>query len=447
MKIKMPPSVNMVIDSLHAKGFEAYAVGGCVRDTILARKPDDWDITTSASPQQVKEIFDHTVDTGLEHGTVTVLVGNGAHEVTTYRIDGEYEDGRHPKEVVFTSSLAEDLRRRDFTINAMAYNNEEGLVDLFDGIRDLQRKVIRCVGNPTERFQEDALRILRALRFSAQLGFKIDPATLDAIIALAPTLKKISAERIRVELNKILVSKRPEYMEAVYETGITGIVLPEFDELMKTPQNNPHHCYNVGEHTIAALQQVPADPVLRWTMLLHDIAKPVCHTTDANGIDHFKGHAQVGENMAKEILRRLKFDNDTIHQVKTLILWHDCRMTPKKTVIRRILNKIGPELFEKLMVVQKADTMAKSMYQREEKMERIEQVNACLKEILADGDCYTLKTLALSGKDLMELGVRKGPKIGEYLQAALEEVMKDPKKNTKEYLTAYVKTMVERDFQ
>ena len=319
MKIKMPPSVNMVIDSLHAKGFEAYAVGGCVRDTILAREPDDWDITTSASPQQVKEIFDRTVDTGLEHGTVTVLAGSGAHEVTTYRIDGEYEDGRHPKEVVFTSSLAEDLRRRDFTINAMAYNNEEGLVDLFDGIRDLQRKVIRCVGNPTERFSEDALRILRALRFSAQLGFKLDPVTLDAIIALAPTLEKISAERIRVELNKLLISKRPEYMEAVYEAGITKIVLPEFDELMKTPQNNPHHCYNVGEHTIAALQHVPADPILRWTMLLHDIAKPACRTTDEAGIDHFKGHAPAGEKMAKAVLRRLKFDNETIRQVAALI--------------------------------------------------------------------------------------------------------------------------------
>ena len=402
MKIKMPPSVNMVIDSLHAKGFEAYAVGGCVRDTILAREPDDWDITTSASPQQVKEIFDRTVDTGLEHGTVTVLAGSGAHEVTTYRIDGEYEDGRHPKEVVFTSSLAEDLRRRDFTINAMAYNNEEGLVDLFDGIRDLQRKVIRCVGNPTERFSEDALRILRALRFSAQLGFKLDPATLDAIIALAPTLEKISAERIRVELNKLLISKRPEYMEAVYEAGITKIVLPEFDELMKTPQNNPHHCYNVGEHTIAALQHVPADP----------------------------------------ILRRLKFDNETIRQVAALIRWHDCRMAPEKPVIRRILNKLSPELFEKLMIVQEADTMAKSLYQREKTLERIGKVRECVREILDNGDCFTLKTLAVSGKDLMEFGVPKGPKIGECLNAALEEVMKDPAKNTKEYLTEYVKTLL-----
>ena len=437
MKIKMPPSVNMVIDSLHAKGFEAYAVGGCVRDTILAREPDDWDITTSASPQQVKEIFDRTVDTGLEHGTVTVLAGSGAHEVTTYRIDGEYEDGRHPKEVVFTSSLAEDLRRRDFTINAMAYNNEEGLVDLFDGIRDLQRKVIRCVGNPTERFSEDALRILRALRFSAQLGFKLDPATLDAIIALAPTLEKISAERIRVELNKLLISKRPEYMEAVYEAGITKIVLPEFDELMKTPQNNPHHCYNVGEHTIAALQHVPADPILRWTMLLHDIAKPACRTTDEAGIDHFKGHAPAGEKMAKAILRRLKFDNETIRQVAALIRWHDCRMAPEKPVIRRILNKLGPELFEKLMIVQEADTMAKSLYQREKTLERIGKVRECVREILDNGDCFTLKTLAVSGKDLMELGVPKGPKIGECLNAALEEVMKDPAKNTKEYLTEY----------
>ena len=411
MKIKMPPSVNMVIDSLHAKGFEAYAVGGCVRDTILAREPDDWDITTSASPQQVKEIFDRTVDTGLEHGTVTVLAGSGAHEVTTYRIDGEYEDGRHPKEVVFTSSLAEDLRRRDFTINAMAYNNEEGLVDLFDGIRDLQRKVIRCVGNPTERFSEDALRILRALRFSAQLGFKLDPATLDAIIALAPTLEKISAERIRVEL-------------------------------MKTPQNNPHHCYNVGEHTIAALQHVPADPILRWTMLLHDIAKPACRTTDEAGIDHFKGHAPAGEKMAKAILRRLKFDNETIRQVAALIRWHDCRMAPEKPVIRRILNKLGPELFGKLMIVQEADTMAKSLYQREETLERIGKVRECVREILDNGDCFTLKTLAVSGKDLMELGVPKGPKIGECLNAALEEVMKDPAKNTKEYLTEYVKTLL-----
>ena len=284
-KISLPAKVARILNTLGEHGYEAYAVGGCVRDSLLGRTPQDWDITTSARPEQVKALFRHTIDTGIQHGTVTVMLEHEGFEVTTYRIDGEYEDARHPKEVAFTANLLEDLKRRDFTINAMAYNNEEGLVDLFDGIRDLQRKVIRCVGNPTERFSEDALRILRALRFSAQLGFKLDPATLDAIIALAPTLEKISAERIRVELNKLLISKRPEYMEAVYEAGITKIVLPEFDELMKTPQNNPPHCYNVGEHTIAALQHVPADPILRWTMLLHDIAKPACRTTDEAGID------------------------------------------------------------------------------------------------------------------------------------------------------------------
>ena len=368
----MPPSVNMVIDSLHAKGFEAYAVGGCVRDTILAREPDDWDITTSASPQQVKEIFDRTVDTGLEHGTVTVLAGSGAHEVTTYRIDGEYEDGRHPKEVVFTSSLAEDLRRRDFTINAMAYNNEEGLVDLFDGIRDLQRKVIRCVGNPTERFSEDALRILRALRFSAQLGFKLDPATLDAIIALAPTLEKISAERIRVELNKLLISKRPEYMEAVYEAGITKIVLPEFDELMKTPQNNPHHCYNVGEHTIAALQHVPADPILRWTMLLHDIAKPVTKRYDAKLGWTFHNHNYVGAKMIPGIFRRMKLPmNEKMKFVQKMVELH---MRPIALVedevtdsaVRRLLFDAGDDI-DSLMLLCEADITSKN----QEKVRRI----------------------------------------------------------------------------
>lgn len=444
MKIKMPPSVVMVLDVLHAKGYEAYAVGGCVRDTVLGRVPDDWDITTSAEPEQVKAIFDRTVDTGLAHGTVTVLVGSHAHEVTTYRIDGEYEDGRHPKEVQFTKSLAEDLKRRDFTINAMAYNQEEGLVDLFGGMQDLQKKRIRCVGNPKERFGEDALRILRALRFSAQLGFGIEKETWEAISLLASTLQKISAERIRVELNKLLLSARPEYMEAVYETGITKIVLPEFDRMMETPQNNPHHCYGVGEHALASLSFVPADSILRWTMLLHDIGKPDCHTTDADGIDHFKGHAQVGEKIAKTILRRLKFDNETIRQVSTLILWHDVRMQPEKAVVRKIMSKIGPELFEKLMQVQYADTMAKSTYKREQKLERIEKVRVCAKEILEDGDCISLKTLAVTGKDLMGAGCPAGPKIGKCLNLALEIVLEDPKKNEKACLMQLLKPELER---
>ena len=423
-----------------------FVIGGYVRDIFLDRPSKDIDIVTLGSGIELAEAVTTKLgkrahlSTFRNFGTAQVKYRGTEVEFVGARKESYQRDSRKP--IVEDGTLEDDQNRRDFTINAMAYNNEEGLVDLFDGIGDLQRKVIRCVGNPTERFSEDALRILRALRFSAQLGFKLDPATLDAIIALAPTLEKISAERIRVELNKLLISKRPEYMEAVYEAGITKIVLPEFDELMKTPQNNPHHCYNVGEHTIAALQHVPADPILRWTMLLHDIAKPACRTTDEAGIDHFKGHAPAGEKMAKAILRRLKFDNETIRQVAALIRWHDCRMAPEKPVIRRILNKLGPELFGKLMIVQEADTMAKSLYLREETLERIGKVRECVREILDNGDCFTLKTLAVSGKDLMELGVPKGPKIGECLNAALEEVMKDPAKNTKEYLTEYVKTLL-----
>ena len=442
--MSIPKYVSDVLNRLEENGFSAYVVGGCVRDYLLGRPINDFDVATSALPEEMLEIFKDykTVDNGIKHGTVAVVSENKLVEVTTFRSDGTYTDSRRPDSVSFERNIEEDLARRDFTINAMAYRKSEGIIDLYGGQEDLKNRLIRCVGNPTERFSEDALRILRALRFSAQLGFKLDPATLDAIIALAPTLEKISAERIRVELNKLLISKRPEYMEAVYEAGITKIVLPEFDELMKTPQNNPHHCYNVGEHTIAALQHVPADPILRWTMLLHDIAKPACRTTDEAGIDHFKGHAPAGEKMAKAILRRLKFDNETIRQVAALIRWHDCRMAPEKPVIRRILNKLSPELFEKLMIVQEADTMAKSLYQREKTLERIGKVRECVREILDNGDCFTLKTLAVSGKDLMEFGVPKGPKIGECLNAALEEVMKDPAKNTKEYLTEYVKTLL-----
>ncbi|MCI5649275.1 MAG: HDIG domain-containing protein [Fusicatenibacter sp.] len=444
MKMKLPASVKMVIDSLIARGYEAYAVGGCVRDSVLGRIPDDWDITTSAPPDQVKAIFSRTVDTGLAHGTVTVLVGSHSHEVTTYRIDGEYEDGRHPKDVLFTSNLAEDLRRRDFTINAMAYNDEEGLVDLFGGISDLQRKVIRCVGDPMERFGEDALRILRALRFSAQLGFSIDRVTMDAIVRLSPTLEKISAERIRVELTKLLLSACPEYMQAVYEAGITSVVLPEFDAMMDTPQHNPHHCYYVGEHTLESLRYVPSDPVLRWTMLLHDIGKPSCHTTDAQGVDHFKGHGLKGEKMAEMILKRLRFDNETIRQVTTLIRWHDCRMEPVGKTVRRILNKIGPDLFEKLMQVQYADAMAQSLYHREEKIQRINRVRACGEEILAKGECCSLKTMDLTGRDLIALGCPPGPRVGEYLNLALEQVLDDPGKNQKEYLIDFLRPLIDQ---
>lgn len=443
LKIKLPASVKMVIDSLEARGYEAYAVGGCIRDSILGRVPDDWDITTSATPYEVKNVFQRTVDTGLKHGTVTVLAGSHAHEVTTYRIDGEYEDSRHPKSVEFTRNLEEDLRRRDFTINAMAYNDHAGLVDLYGGMRDLQRKEIRCVGNAEERFQEDALRILRAFRFSAQLGFEIEEETEKAAAKLAATLDRISEERIAVELTKLLLSDRPGYLRRAWETGITAVILPEFDRMMETEQNNPHHCRNVGEHTLESLSHVPAERVLRWTMLLHDIGKPFCRTTDENGVDHFRGHGKAGVELTGKILRRLKFDNDTIRQAMVLVRWHDCRMRPEERVVRRIMNRISPELFEKLMQVQYADTMAQSLYRREEKLERIRKVQETGRKILEEKQCISQKDLKLNGRDLLAMGVKPGPMMGEILKAALREVLDEPARNDAVILKRFAKGYLE----
>lgn len=267
MIIQLPEDVRFIIHTLQDAGHEAYAVGGCVRDSLLSRTPDDWDITTSARPEETKKLFRRTIDTGIQHGTVTVMLKKNGYEVTTYRVDGEYEDGRHPKEVIFTANLIEDLKRRDFTINAMAYNEESGLVDAFTGKKDLEEGIIRCVGDADERFTEDALRIMRAVRFSAQLGFSMEDKTKAAIRGHAENLRKVSAERIQTELTKLVTSPHPEYLRSAWETGITAVFLPEFDRLMRTPQNNPHHCLNVGEHTLRAMQAVRPDKILRLTML------------------------------------------------------------------------------------------------------------------------------------------------------------------------------------
>lgn len=283
MHIYLPDKVKKIIETIESGGYEAYAVGGCVRDSILGRVPDDWDITTSASPQEIKNLFRRTVDTGILHGTVTVIMEREGFEVTTYRIDGEYEDSRHPKEVTFTSNLTEDLKRRDFTINAMAYNDREGLVDAFGGIEDMKARLIRCVGDPRERFGEDALRMMRAVRFSAQLGYGMEERTKAAVKEMAENLRNISAERIQTELVKLLTSPRPEDLRICYETGITRVILPEFDRCMETEQENPHHCYTVGEHILHSLNGVKADKALRFAMLFHDIGKPETKFTDEKG--------------------------------------------------------------------------------------------------------------------------------------------------------------------
>ena len=439
MKINLPEKVLMIINNLQLHGYEAYAVGGCVRDSILARRPEDWDITTSAKPEEIKKLFRRTVDTGIEHGTVTVILGKDSYEVTTYRIDGTYEDGRHPTEVRFTDNLKEDLQRRDFTINAMAYNDDVRLVDVFGGMQDLNHHLIRCVGDPVKRFSEDALRILRAVRFSAQLNFPIEKKTAEAVKEMVPSLGRISAERIQAELVKLLVSAHPERIQDACELGITKVILPEWDAMTGVEQNTPHHKYDVAQHTLRAMKNVKRDKVLRLTMLFHDMGKPEAKTTDEAGRDHFKGHALISEEIARRVMRRLKFDNDTIRKVTRLVCYHDYRMEATPKNVRRAMNRIGVELFPYYLAVRLADVKAQSPYRKREKIENIVAVRVLYQKILLEDQCVTLRQLAVSGRDLMDLGMSPGREMGNMLSELLEYVIDDPERNRKDILCDYVK--------
>ncbi|MBR1876254.1 MAG: CCA tRNA nucleotidyltransferase [Lachnospiraceae bacterium] len=470
MRFSLPEKVNQVINGLKNAGFEAYAVGGCVRDLLLGRVPDDWDITTSATPTEVKGIFRRTFDTGIEHGTVTVMLGNDHFEVTTYRLDGKYSDNRHPDGVTFTRSLKEDLKRRDFTINALAYNEEDGIKDEFSGMEDLKNGIIRAVGDPSERFKEDALRILRAFRFSAQLDFRIEEKTCLAAVELKENLKNISAERIQTEFTKLICSDHPEKIRQLYETGITGIILPEIDICFKTDQKNKHHMYNVGEHIMQALiadagdihkreaeyvsedkwqeflsttdaldreckiEDARAKKYIRYALLFHDMGKPDCMTEDENGSRHFKGHALRSAEIAKDILNRLKVDNEMRHAVCELVKYHDYRPELSKKAVRRAMSRTGRDIYRLLIPIRLADTLAQSSYKRAEKLDYEKGVMQAYMDIVKDGECVTVKELAVNGSDLIEHGIKEGPAIGKKLSDLLELVLENPECNTKEYL-------------
>ncbi len=456
MKFHIPSKVNDIIRELMDHGYEAYAVGGCVRDMVLGREPEDWDITTSATPNEVKRIFRRTVDTGIVHGTVTVLLDKDHYEVTTYRLDGEYEDNRHPRQVEFTSSLTEDLKRRDFTINAMAYNEKEGVIDLFGGMEDLEQRIIRCVGSGEERFSEDALRILRAIRFSAQLGFAIEEQTLRAIKEKAGNLRSISAERIRAELTKLLISDHPDRLKLLYETGITRVILPEFDAMMATEQKNMHHVYSVGEHTIHAVSEVGGRLeekhfplreriILRWTMLLHDVEKPGTVTMGKDGQNHFYGHQEKGAATARLILRRLKFDNDTIDSVVHLVRWHDYRFVLTPAGMRKAAAGIGKEYMELLFEVNRADTSAKNPEHTKEKFQRLAAARSLYREIVEKQECVSQKELKINGKDLISIGMKPGRELGRMLDYLLSEVLEKPSLNQYETLLALAEKRMKKD--
>ena len=448
MRIELPKQVKQIIDTLQSQGYEAYAVGGCVRDAMLGREPQDWDITTSALPKQVKALFRRTIDTGIQHGTVTVLLDKEGFEVTTYRVDGKYEDGRHPTEVSFTASLSEDLKRRDFTINAMAYNETEGLVDLFHGAEDLEQGVIRCVSVAKERFSEDALRILRAFRFSAQLDFTIEDETLTAARELADTLRKISAERIYAELTKLLVSDHPERLLTAYECGVTKVILPEFDRMCETEQNHPAHYTDVGRHSLDTVCFIRRDTeygddsgftaeefrYLRLAALLHDVGKPGGRTTDDEGVDHFRGHAEAGADAVKKILRRLKSDNATIDTVSRLVRWHTYPFVAEERPLRRAMHKIGGDLFPLLFELRKADLKAHAEPYRTEGPETLHMVWNVYLGIKQREECTSLKDLAVNGSDLIAAGFAPGKELGEILNQLLLLVIEEPQKNTKDML-------------
>lgn len=438
MKIDIPRDAEIIINTLNENGYEAYVVGGCVRDSLLNRVPGDWDITTSAKPEEVKRLFHKTIDTGIQHGTVTVRMHGESYEVTTYRIDGEYEDNRHPKNVTYTSELCEDLMRRDFTINAMAYCPSQGLIDIFGGVDDLNNKIIRCVGNASERFDEDALRTLRAIRFAGQLGFDIEQGTYDAICTHAGNIANVSAERIRVELTKLIESPGSDRIRLISETGLAGIFFPELTVMFNTAQNNPHHKYSVGEHAIKVIEGVrnyytgndDRDyKILCWSALLHDVAKPACKKSGDDGIDHFYGHPQLGMEMAEDILKRLKFDNYTIGMVKRLVQYHDYRFDNSIRNLRRFLSKAGADIMPLLIVLMRADVYGQSEYKAVEKLEHINAAWKNYEDIIESEAAVTIKELKINGNDLMKIGVKRGKVMGEVLKMLLEKVIDEPSLN------------------
>ena len=433
--IKMPESAAMIIGRLSMNGYKAYAVGGCIRDSIMGKIPYDWDICTSALPEEVLEVLGekNIVENGLKHGTVTVHIDGENYEITTFRTDGEYLDNRHPENVTFVRDLKEDLSRRDFTMNSLAYNDSEELIDIFGGENDINDGIIRCVGNPDKRFGEDALRILRALRFSSQLGFSIEENTSISIHKNAELLKNISAERIMTEFTKILMGQNVEEVLLNY-SDVIAVFIPEIKEMFGFEHHNPHHVYDVWKHTVKAVACVKNERVLRLTAFFHDIGKPKTFTIDNAGKGHFHGHPEVSGKMANEILKRLKTDNRTISEVCLLIKLHDLRPKPDAKNVRRLMYETGSESFPLLMEIKRADSLAQNPETHEYKLEYIRKLEEIYKQELEKKSAFNLKTLAVNGKDIINIGVRDGRKIGMILEFLLDRVIDGDMENDRQLL-------------
>lgn len=408
--IEVPDSVLFILDGLEKSGHEAYMVGGCVRDSIMRRKPNDYDICTSATPDEIIKAFPHEeiVPIGLQYGTVTIVINHEPFEVTTYRIDGEYSDNRRPDSVQFTDNLIYDLSRRDFTINAMAYSPKIGLVDLFGGLDDIKNKVIRCVGSVEERFKEDALRILRAIRFEAQFGFNTDYEIWEQIHVLIVNIINVSIERINNEFVKIMTSENPGIIIYKY-IEIFEFFIPEILDIEGFNQNNSYHEFDVFIHTIRALRHCKSnDLVTRLALFLHDFGKPHCYQDGDDGYRHFKGHGKVSADMTDTIMKRMKFDNDTRNKVVQLVYYHDATFEEGKKYVKRWLNKIGEEQFRRLIDVRKADIKGHKRIWEQERVDKMNRILSLLEEVLEEESCFTMKDLAVNGDDLIEIGYEPG---------------------------------------
>lgn len=447
MEIHIPTGARKIIARMEQHGYEAYIVGGCVRDSLMGKRPSDWDICTSARAEEMMALFEdkRVIPTGIQHGTLTILAEDGAYEVTTFRIDGEYLDHRHPKSVAFTRELAEDLSRRDFTINAMAWHPERGLIDLFGGVEDLRDRLVRAVGDPVQRFNEDGLRMLRMVRFATVLDFDYDPATYDAVRKQGHLLQYISKERIQVELNKILLAAHPARgLEDLYTLGMYPYIIPLMCHTVGFAQRGGHHFLDVFEHSLLAVGVIAPELVLRLTMLLHDIGKPfVWDSSESLSYDRFDDHAAVSAKLAGKILRDLKYDNATRKDVVELIAHHNDILLPDPVNVRRALARLGEVQTRRLVQVKVADLIAHDLAgEREKILALFAEISDVIDEVVARGDCTSVKALAIGGQDMMALGL-SGRAIGQMLNAALELVLEKPEMNTRETLLNWVRGNLE----
>lgn len=444
--MQIPEEPKRLMKMLMDAGYEAFVVGGCVRDSLIGRTPHDWDICTNALPNQMKEVFSdfRVLDTGLKHGTLTVLLEN-PYEITTYRKDGDYSDHRHPDQVEFVSDLKEDLSRRDFTMNAMAANINGEIIDYFDGQYDLLNRKIVCVGEPEQRFEEDALRILRAMRFSARYHFGIERKTANAMLAKRNLLLDIAAERIGSEFLQIMSGRCDWLLENF--TEIFEVIIPEITPSIGFVQNNPHHCYDVWEHTVEAIRNCHGDTIVKIACLYHDLGKPFCYSEDENGIGHFYGHAAKSAEIAEQSLRNLRLESKLIADVVQLVASHDRVLEVKKNIVRRCLNKFGEIQFMNLIFLQAADKSAQriDIGQRGEQATRVSQFYRMMQEIKQDQDCFSLKDLAVNGNDLMQLGFPQDKSLGNALNALLELVMDDKMENDKEKLLTKARELLDEN--